>query len=96
MKNKIEERLKKELEGKTKTRTMKEDKWKMKEYILSCSGEDSRDIMLIRLHMCAVQMNYKKETGKEDVPFMWKKGGHNGACNRMWTRNEKMYDLKDE
>ena len=70
MKNKIEERLKKELEGKTKTRTMKEDKWKMKEYILSCSGEDSRDIMLIRLHMCAVQMNYKKETGKEDVPFM--------------------------
>ena len=51
MKNKIEERLKRKMEGKTKSRTIKEDKWKMKEYILNCSGEDTRDIMLIRLHM---------------------------------------------
>ena len=35
MKNKIEERLKKEMEGKTKSRTIKEDKWKMKEDILN-------------------------------------------------------------
>ena len=51
MKNKIEESLKKEMEGKTKSRTIKEDKWKMKEYILNCNGEDARDIMLMRLHM---------------------------------------------
>ena len=29
MKNKIEERLKREMEGKTKSRTIKEDKWKI-------------------------------------------------------------------
>ena len=51
MKNKIEERLKREMEGKTKLRTIKEDKWKMKEYILNCNREDARDIMLIILHM---------------------------------------------
>ena len=49
MKNEIEERLKRETEGKTKSRTIKEDKWKMKDYILNCNGEDARDIMLINL-----------------------------------------------
>ena len=62
MKNKLEERLKREMEGKAKSSTMKEYKWKMKAYILKCNGEDVRDIMLIRLHMWQVQMNYKKET----------------------------------
>ena len=46
MKNKIEERLKREMEGKTKSRAIKEDKWKMKEYIVNCNGEGARDIML--------------------------------------------------
>ena len=31
MKNKIEERLKREIEGKEKSKTIKEDKWKIKE-----------------------------------------------------------------
>ena len=51
MKNKIEERLKKEMEGKAKSRT-KEDKWEMKEYILNCNGEDAKDIMLIQDYIC--------------------------------------------
>ena len=51
MKNKIEERLKKEMEGKIESRTIKEDKWRMKEYILNCNGKVARDIMLVRLHM---------------------------------------------
>ena len=66
MKNKIEERLKREMEGKTKSRTIKDDKWKMKEYILNCNGEDARDIMLIRLHTWEVQVNYKKETERKE------------------------------
>ena len=49
--NDKQNRLKKEMEGKTKSRAIKEDKWKMKEYILNCNGEDPRNIMLIRLHM---------------------------------------------
>ena len=72
MKNKTEERLKREMEGKTKSRTIKEDKWKMKEYILNCNGEDARD-MLIRLHMWEVQMNYKKETESVMCPLCERK-----------------------
>ena len=64
MKKKIE-RLKKEMEDKTKSRTIKEDKWKMKDYILNSNGEEARDAMLTRLHMWNVQMNYRKE--KESV-----------------------------
>ena len=60
MKNKIVERLKREMEGKTKSRTIKEEKWKMKEYILNCYGKDARDMMLLRLNMWEGQMNYKK------------------------------------
>ena len=51
MKNKIEKRLKKEMEGKIESRTIKEDKWRMKEYILNCNGKVAMDIMLVRLHM---------------------------------------------
>ena len=73
MKNKTEERLKREMEGKTKSRTIKDDKWKMKEYILNCNGEDARDIMLIRLHMWEVQINYKKETESVMCPLCERK-----------------------
>ena len=34
MKTKIEDRLKREMEGKTKSRTIKEDKWKI--YVIKC------------------------------------------------------------
>ena len=51
--NRREERLKREMESKTKSRT-KENKWKIKEDNLNCNGEDARDVMLIRLHMCEV------------------------------------------
>ena len=50
--NDKQNRLKKEMEGKTKSRAIKEDKWKMKEYILNCNGEDARDIMLIQDYIC--------------------------------------------
>ena len=73
MKNKIEERSKREMEGKTKSKIIKEDKWKIKEYILNYNGEDARDIMLIRLHMSEVQMNYKKETETVMCPLCEKR-----------------------
>ena len=73
MKNKIEERLKKEMEDKTKSRTIKESKWKMKEYISNCNRENARDIMLIRLHMWEVQMNYKNETENVLCPLCERK-----------------------
>ena len=96
MKNKIEERLKREMEGKTKSRTIKEDKWKMKEYILNCHGENARDIMLIRLHMWEVQMNYKKETESVMCPLCERKEDTTEHVIECGRENEKMYDLKDE
>ena len=95
MKNKIEERLKREMEGKTKSRTIKEDKWKMKEYILNCNGEDARD-MLIRLHMWEVQMNYKKETEMVMCSLCERKEDTMENVVECERGNEKMYDLQDE
>ena len=68
MKNKTEERLKKKMEGKTKSRTKVEDKWKMKVYF-KLQWEDARDIMLKKLHMWKVQMNYIKETESVMYPL---------------------------
>ena len=93
MKNKIEERLKKEMEGKAKSRT-KEDKWKMKEYILNCNGEDPRNIMLIRLHMWEVQMNYKKEAESVLCLLCERKEDTTEHVIECGQENEKMYDLK--
>ena len=96
MKNKTEERLKREMEGKTKSRTIKELKWNMKEYILNCNGEDARDIMLIRLHMWEVQMNYKKETESVMCPLCERKEDTTEHVTECGQENEKMYDLKEE
>ena len=94
MKNKMEERLKEEMEG--NSRTIKEDKWKMKEYILNCNGEDARDIMMIRLHMWEVQMNYKKETESVLRPLCERKEDTTEHVVECGRENEKIYDLKDE
>ena len=60
----------------------------MKDYILNCNGEDARDIMLIRLHMWEIQMNYKKETESILNPLC-ERMEDTTACNRMWTRKWK-------
>ena len=93
---KIEERSKKEMEGKTKSRIIKEGKWKMKEYILNCNGEDARDIMLLRLHMWEVQMNYKKETESVLCLLCERKEDTTEHVIECGQENEKIYDLKDE
>ena len=94
--NDKQNRLKKEMEGKTKSRAIKEDKWKMKEYILNCNGEDARDTMLIRLHIWEVQMNYKKETKSVLCPLCERKEDITEYVIECERKNEKMYDLKDE
>ena len=94
--NDKQNRLKKEMEGKTKSRAIKEDKWKMKEYILNCNGEDARDIMMIRLHMWEVQMNHKKETESVLCPLCERKEDRTEHVIECGRENEKIYDLKDE
>ena len=84
------------MEGETKSRTIKGDKWKMKEYILNCNGEDARDIMLIQLHMWEVQMNYKKETESVMCPLCERKEDTTEHVIECGWENEKMYDTKDD
>ena len=94
MKNKIEKRLKKEMEGKIESRTIKEDKWRMKEYILNCNGKVAMDIMLVRLHMWEVQMNYKKEVESVLCLLCERKEDTTEHVIECGQENEKMYDLK--
>ena len=62
--NQIQERVEKEMENKTKLRTVREDKWERKEYITTCDGDLVKDIIKIRLHMWKMKKNYPGE--KED------------------------------
>ena len=47
----IQERVEKEMENKTKLRTVREDKLERKEYIATCDSDLVKDIVKIRLHM---------------------------------------------
>ena len=47
----IQERVEKEMENKTKLRTVREDKLERKEYIATCDSDLVKDIIKIRLHM---------------------------------------------
>ena len=46
---------------KTKTRTIKDNKWDRKKYIEQCKGDRVKDIIKITLHMWDLEKNYKKE-----------------------------------
>ena len=47
----IQERVEKEMENKTKLRTVREDKLERKQYIATCDSDLVKDIIKIRLHM---------------------------------------------
>ena len=63
--NKIQKRKEKEMENKTKLRTVREDKWERKEYIATCDSDLVKDIIKIRLHMWELKKNYPGE--EEDM-----------------------------
>ena len=46
---------------KTKSRTIKDDKWERKKYIEQSKGVIVKDVIKIRLHMWDLKKNYKKE-----------------------------------
>ena len=54
---------------KTKTRTIKDDKWERKKYIEQCKGDIVKDIIKIRLHMWDLKKNYKKEEEQPLCPL---------------------------
>ena len=65
--NQIQETVEKEMENKTKLRTVREDKWERKEYITTCDSDLLKDIMKIRLHMWELKKNYPRE--EEDTKY---------------------------
>ena len=54
---------------KTKTRTIKDDKWERKKYREQCKGDIVKDIIKIRLHMWDLKKNYKKEEEQPLCPL---------------------------
>ena len=67
--NQIQERVEKEMENKTKLRTVREDKWERKEYIATCDSDLVKDIMKIRLHMSELKKNYPREEQDTKCPM---------------------------
>ena len=63
--NKIQERKEKEMENKSKQRTVREDTWERKEYIAICDSDIVKDIMNVRLHMWVLKNIYPRE--EEDM-----------------------------
>ena len=59
--NEIQERVEKEMENKTKLRTVREDKWGRKEYIASCDSDLVKDIVKLKLQMWELKKNYPRE-----------------------------------
>ena len=55
---KVEEEIREKCEELTKTRLLKKDEYKMKQYLQECSLTESTDIMKSRMHMVKLPCNY--------------------------------------
>ena len=76
------ERVEKEMENKTKLRTVTEDNWKRKEYIATCDSDLVKHIIKIRLHMWELKKSYPRE--EEDTKCsICNQKEDNKPCTRM-------------
>ena len=62
-------RVEKEMENKTKLRTVRDNKRENKEYITACDSDLVKDIIKIRLHMWELKKNYPKEEEDTKCPI---------------------------
>ena len=60
--DKIRKRIKEDMQGKTKYRTLRNDKWERKQYIKKCKSNTIKDLISIRLHMWKTKCNVKNES----------------------------------
>ena len=67
--NQIQERVEKEMENKTRLRTVREDKWERKEYITTSDSDLVKDIIKIRLYMWELKKNYPREENYTKCPI---------------------------
>ena len=80
--NQTQETVEKEMENKTKLRTVREDKWERKEYITTCDSDLVKNIIKIRLHMWELKELSKSRKGHE-IPHLQSKGRRNRKCTRV-------------
>lgn len=64
----MEKRLRQEMENKTKSRFVQNDKWEKKKYIDELDGWIAIDVLKIRLNMWPLKMNYKKSNEESLCP----------------------------
>ena len=92
--NQIQERVEKEMENKTKLRTVREDKWERKEYITTCDSDLVKDIIKIRLHMWELKKNYPREEEDTKCPICNQKEDTTEHVLECQTA-ETVYKIKD-
>ena len=80
--NQIHERVEKKIENKTKLRTVREDKWEIKEYKATCDSDLVKDIIKISLHMWKLKKLSNRRRGHK-MPHMQSKGRHDRTCTRV-------------
>ena len=68
---------------KTKSRTIKDDKWERKEYIEQCKGDIAKDIIKIGLYMWDLKKDYKKEEEQILCPLCQKEENTKNMCLNM-------------
>ena len=92
---KIQGRVEKEMENKTKLRTVSEDKWERKEYIATFDSDLVKDIIRIRLHMWELKKNCPREQqDMQCLPHMQSKGRHNGKCTRVLNSRNSIQNTR--
>ena len=70
LKGNRQKRLWYEMGQKTKSRTIKNDKWEKKTYKKQCKGIIVKDIIKIRTHMWVLKRNYKKVEEQPLCPYV--------------------------
>ena len=92
--NQIQERVEKEMENKTKLRTVQEDKWERKDYITTGDSDLVKDIIKIRLHMWELKNNYPREKEGKKCPTCNQKEHTTEHVLECQTA-ERVYKIKD-
>ena len=89
--------MKEDIQGKTKYRTLRNDKSERKQYIKKCKSNTIKDVIKIRLHMWNKKCNVKNESDttcllcktEEDTPEHIMVCQERNNTNNLLDENEK-------
>ena len=78
-----------ETRKKTKSRTIKDDKWESKKYIDKSKEHKVKEIIKIRLSMWDLKINYRKREKISIVPAHYVRIGKRVGTSRVCGRDEE-------